>query len=138
MVRFMRNLDKAVTFLVKHVRDPNDDPRQARDKIRKRVLHALAAGDLSADSMLFDTGDGAEPPPRFVAWARTKWPAELQRFTAELIGDGGSVAGFMDAAHGDVLPGEIGRCQDYLQHAYSGIRAMAKEKSLVGPAQRAE
>jgi len=127
MVRFIRNLDKAVTFLVENVRDPNDDPRHARDKLRKRILHALGNGDLRVSDMLFDSGDGPLPPPQFIAWARQKWPEQLQRFAALQTGVAKEGFRVRDTSYGDVLPGDIEKCQDYLQTAYSGLRALGKD-----------
>jgi hypothetical protein len=126
-VRFMRNLDKAVSFLLEHARDPNDDLRQARDKHRKRILYAISTGDLEPDSLLCDTVDWVPPPPRFVAWARTKWPTEMQAFLARYDNVNRSALGLQDILIGDIIPGELEKCQDYLMQAYSGIRAMASE-----------
>jgi hypothetical protein len=125
--QFLNDLASAVTFLVHHARDPNDDPRQARDKIRKRLLYAIEKGELLPGALMIVSDEGALPAPEFITWARTKWPSEFNAFPALIAGITQSSFNVGDKVLPYVYPGDIPRCHDALRDAYRINRELSTQ-----------
>ncbi|HEY2344897.1 MAG TPA: hypothetical protein VGH80_03320 [Xanthomonadaceae bacterium] len=127
MEQYLAVIDRAVTFLVPHVRDPNDSYRQARDKVRKRVMFAAARGEFRADQVMGGTPDQPLPTGTFIAWARKKWPSKLDAYPAEYCVDTGSKAMLSDAAYTVSYPPDVEQCHEILRASAKAIRVLTKQ-----------
>lgn len=111
-------------LIAERVRRPDETLRQAADKARKRLVHAVAKGDLT----LAQTQAG-QPGPVLrtsdaVLWARGKHPGEFLDIPVSSSVRLVEALGVADSASGQVLPGDLQRCQQALREAYERIERL--------------
>jgi hypothetical protein len=114
-------------LIASRVRLPGEPIRATIDKVRKRLAHAVAKGELHT------TGD--QPPlfyaPRVVAWARSKWPGKLLDLPAEHAVRVNEQLNISERALGYAIPDELESCQVALASALRQIDALCKHLQKV-------
>ena len=108
--------------------NPKGEPlRTTVDKVRKRLLYAVEHDELHLIG----------PPPlglfhvqQVMAWARRKWPEAFSEVQVHHEAEGQSHLGLKDSLTADVIPGELERCQDVLQTAYTTIHTLERELAV--------
>ncbi len=113
-----------IELLVRIVPMGDDDKRQHRDKIIKRVNYGMKKEEPDLMAELGGPDMFVLDVERAAAWARTKWdepdmgPA---RFVPPPVTNSVSMR---DVLNSETIPGDIDRCQAALTAAYARLREM--------------
>jgi hypothetical protein len=114
-------------LIASRVRPPGEPIRATIDKVRKRLAHAVAKGELHTT--------GSEPPlfyaPRVVAWGRSKWPGKLLDLPAEHAVRVSEELRIGNGSFGYVIPDELTSCQVALNNALRRIDALCDRLQTV-------
>jgi hypothetical protein len=112
-------------LITERVRDPADTMRQARDKVRKRILYAAERGELAGGPT------GGFDVRAVAAWARVKWPGVLVGLQADYEDVTANQANLSDRAEAIVIPKSLERCQRLLAEAEAEIGRLQSELARV-------
>lgn len=102
------------------VRRPDETLRQAKDKVRKRLVYAVEHGELTLIDAT-ESDAGLFFVPVIMTWARTKWPGALQDIPAEFDSQMRSTIALGDRCNGHHLPADIDDCHRVLMESYRTI-----------------
>lgn len=112
----------AVARIAERTRLPEDREREAKNRVSKRIGHAMKQGKLVESApRVFVFGELA-------AWVRDTWPGLFNDWPCPMYADYGSTAvctSFIDAV---VHPGTIERCHDVIDEMHEKINIL--EQSL--------
>lgn len=110
-----------VQLITDRVRDPNDNIREARNKVSHRITYAIDTGALAAP------GDDSFELGIVALWARLQWPGKLDDLPVSPVSAWfASSARLSDRYDAIVIPGQLDQCQDALKKAYDKIEQMEK------------
>lgn len=120
-------IKKLVEIIVPHVRSPDDSLRQARDKVRQRVVYAVEKNDPQVLAAIGVDNNFTLNIEQAAIWARTKWPSIDLGPAHHILPPVREVIGVHDAMYDWMIPGDIARCQASLEAAHKIMRAMRDE-----------
>lgn len=124
-------ITELVQIITPLVKSPNDSLRQARDKVRQRILYALDKDDPQASAAIGEH-DGFVPDLEKAAiWARSKWPSISFGAVHLVLPPISEAARLSDASIPWVIPGDKEQCQAALELAHKVLRSMREELKLV-------
>lgn len=116
-----RSVTEVVDLIAGRVRDPAESLRQARDKIRKRLLYAAKAGELAGGLT------GRFEARAIAAWAQVKWPGRFDDLPAQYTLESGDDLGVTDTATATVTSNNLERCKQLLAEAEAEIARLQAE-----------
>ena len=112
---------EAVVRITQRVRRPDEDERQARNRVSKRITYARNAGLI------------AEASPRKFAfgaisrWAKSEWPGLFLDWPAHIEASSHSAASAMTSADAVALPGTLARCHALIEILHSHLATLQSE-----------
>lgn len=112
----------AVARIAERTRLPEDREREAKNRVSKRISHAVKQGKLVESSHRnFVFGELA-------AWVRNTWPGLFNDWPCRMSADFASAAVYSSFFDAVVLPGTIKRCHDVISEMHERINSL--ERSL--------
>jgi hypothetical protein len=118
---FLR-LAEVALMIATRVQSQGEPLRSTVDKVRKRLLYAVKIDVLHPifNLQLFFV-------PEVMVWAKQVWPVQFIGTHASYVSKATDTIGLGDACEPNVIPGEIGRCQQALMEALDLTRKLQSD-----------
>ncbi|MBX6421910.1 MAG: hypothetical protein IRZ06_13020 [Nevskia sp.] len=117
-------IQELVDLLAPRVRKAGDTLRQAKDKVRKRLLYAQKSGELERLGTPAKQPNGRFKLSAVIGWARFKWPGKVNDLLAYYSRDLSETLTVSDSAIADIIPGDLPRCQQALRDSQNKVRLL--------------
>lgn len=117
-------IQELVELLAPRVKAPGDSLRQAKDKVRKRLLYSHRSGELVRFEAQERGDDGRFWLGCIVAWGREKWPGKLTDLPARHNATVEERFRSASSAFGDVVPTDLPQCREALRACQAQVRLL--------------